>query len=141
VSTLEGAAATSFRWAEASAFAFDDVKSELQHFHWVRQDVVSEATKVRLLNGMVVGPGMQGRLQGMVRWIGMYLDRKLTFSQHIYTTVVAAQRAFLALCRLAHYEIGLSPAVTHQPYQACVTSMSDFGAECHESRMTCCWEP
>jgi hypothetical protein len=65
----------------------------------------------------------------MVRWIGMYLDRKLTFSQHVHTRVAAAQRAFLALCRLARYETGLSPAVTRQLHQACVTSRSDFGAE------------
>jgi hypothetical protein len=49
-----------FHWAEESAVAFDDEKSELLHFHWERQDEVSEATKVRLPNGTVVGPGMQG---------------------------------------------------------------------------------
>jgi hypothetical protein len=59
----------------------------------------------------------------------MYLDRKLTFSQHVHTRVVAAQRAFLALCRLSHYETGLSPAATRQLHQACVTSRSEVGAE------------
>jgi hypothetical protein len=65
----------------------------------------------------------------MVRWIGIYLDRKHTLSQHVHTRVAAAQRAFLALCRLAHYETGLSPAATHQLHQVCITSRSDFGAE------------
>jgi ribonuclease HI len=59
----------------------------------------------------------------------MYLDRKPTFSQHVHTRVAAVQRAFLALCRLAHYETGLSPTATRQLHQACVTSRSDFGAE------------
>jgi hypothetical protein len=43
--------------------------------------------------------------------------------------VAAAQRAFLALCHLARYETGLSPAATRQLHQACVTSRSDFGTE------------
>jgi hypothetical protein len=127
--SLEAAAATAFRWAEESAVAFDDAKSELLHFHWERQDVVSEATKVRLPNGTVVGPGMRGGRQDVVRCISMYLDRKHTFSQHVHTSVAAAQGAFLALCRLARYETGFSPAATHQLHQACITSRSDFGAE------------
>jgi hypothetical protein len=59
----------------------------------------------------------------------MYLDRKRTFSQHVHTRVVAAQRAFLALCCLAHYKTGLSPAATRQLHQVFVTSRSDFGSE------------
>jgi hypothetical protein len=58
--SLEAAAVTAFRWAEESAVAFDDVKSELLHFHCERQDVVSEVMKVTLPNGTVVGPGTQG---------------------------------------------------------------------------------
>jgi hypothetical protein len=127
--SLEAAGAMAFCCAEESAVAFDDAKLELLHFHWERQDVVSEVMKVRLPNGTVVGPGTRGGRQDMVRWIGMCLYRKLTFSQHVHTRVAAAQRAFLALCCLAHYETGLSPAATHQLHQACVTSRSDFGAE------------
>jgi hypothetical protein len=127
--SLEAAGAMAFCCAEESAVTFDDAKLELLHFHWERQDVVSEVMKVRLPNGTVVGPGTRGGRQDMVRWIGMYLYRKLTFSQHVHTRVAAAQRAFLALCCLAHYETGLSPAATHQLHQACVTSRSDFGAE------------
>jgi DNA-binding beta-propeller fold protein YncE len=59
----------------------------------------------------------------------MYLDRKPTFSQHVHTRVAAVQRAFLALCRLARYDTGLSPTATDQLHQACVTSRSDFGVE------------
>jgi hypothetical protein len=61
VRSLEVAVVTAFRWPEQSAVTFDDAKSELLHFHWARQDVVSEATKVRLPNGTVVGPGTRGR--------------------------------------------------------------------------------
>jgi hypothetical protein len=67
VRSLEVAAAMAFRWAEESSVTFDDAKSELLQFHWERQDVVSEATKVRLPNGTVVGPGMGGRRQDVVR--------------------------------------------------------------------------
>jgi hypothetical protein len=67
----------------------------------------------------------------------MYLDSKLTFSQHVHTRVAAVQRAFLALCHLARYERGLSPAATRQLHQACVTSRSDFGAEiwCNQQKL------
>jgi hypothetical protein len=106
--SLEAAVATAFRWVEESAGAFDDAKSELLHFHWARQDVVSEVTKVRLPNGTMVEPGMRGGRKDVVRWIGMYLDRKPTFSQHVHTRVAAVQRAFLALRCLAHYKTGLS---------------------------------
>jgi hypothetical protein len=121
--------ATAFRWVQESMVAFDDVKSELLHFHWARQDVVGEATKVRLPNGMVVGPGMRGGQQDMVRWIGMYLDRKLSFSQHVQMKVAAVQRAFNVLCHLVRQKTGLSPLATRQLHQACITSRSDFGAE------------
>jgi hypothetical protein len=57
---LEAAVVMAFHWAEESIVAFDDVKSELLHFHWEWQDIVSEAMKVRLPNGTVVGLGMRG---------------------------------------------------------------------------------
>jgi hypothetical protein len=126
---LEAAARTAFQWARDNAVAFDDAKSEMLHFHHSSQDVVTEETKIRLPHGTVVEPGTRGGKSDMVRWIGIFFDRKLTFKYHVTTKVAAATRVFNALCSLVRHETGLSPSATRLIYQAYVTSRSDFGAE------------
>jgi hypothetical protein len=77
----------------------------------------------------IVAPGTRGGKQDVVQWIGVLFDRKLSFTYHVRTKMIAASRAFNALCSLVRYETGLSPSATHQLYQACVISRSDFDAE------------
>jgi hypothetical protein len=127
--TLEAAAQTAFAWAQENAVAFDDSKSELLHFHRARDDTHTSSMNVKLPNGTVVTPGTQGGPKDVVRWIGIFFDRKLTFSYHVKTKLTAASRSLNALCSLVRYETGLSPSATRSLYLACVTSRSDFGAE------------
>jgi hypothetical protein len=127
--TLEAAAQTAFAWAQENAVAFDDSKSELLHFHRARDDTHTSSMNVKLPNGTVVMPGTQGGPKDVVRWIGIFFDRKLTFSYHVKTKLTAASRSLNALCSLVRYETGLSPSATRSLYLACVTSRSDFGAE------------
>jgi hypothetical protein len=129
VRALEAAARTAFQWARDNAVAFDDAKLEMLHFHRARQDTITEDIKIRLPHGTVVGPGTRGGKRDVVRWIGVYLDRKLTLNYHVHTRVAAAARAFNALRSLVRYETGLSPAAMRLIYQACVIPRSDFGAE------------
>jgi hypothetical protein len=97
---LEAAARTAFQWARDNAVAFDDAKSEMLHFHRSRRDVVTEETEIRLPHGTVVEPGTRGGKSDVVRWIGIFFDRKLTFKYHVTTKVAAATRAFNALLSL-----------------------------------------
>jgi hypothetical protein len=126
---LEAAARTAFQWAWDNAVAFDDTKSEMIYFHHSRWDIVTEETKIWLPHGTVVEPGIRGGKSDMVRWIGIFFDRKRTFKYHVTTKVAAASYAFNALRSLVQHKTGLSPSATRLIYQACVTSRSDFGAE------------
>jgi hypothetical protein len=74
-------------------------------------------------------PGTRGGPKDIVRWIGIFFDRKLTFSYHVKTKLTAASRSLNAICSLVRHETGLSPSATRSLYLACVTSRSDFGAE------------
>jgi hypothetical protein len=94
---LEAAARTAFNWAQANAVAFDDSKSEMLHFHKSRTDEHNDGTNVRLPNGTIVTPGTEGGKTDVVRWIGIYFDRKLSFSHHVKVKLTAAARSLNAL--------------------------------------------
>jgi hypothetical protein len=126
---LEAATRTTFNWAQANAMACDDSKSEMLHFHQSRTDEYNDATNVCLPNGTIVTPGTQGGKTDMVRWIGIYFDRKLSFSHHVKVKLTATARSLNALRSLVRHETGLSPSATRTLYQACVISRSDFGSE------------
>jgi ribonuclease HI len=126
---LEAAARTAFTWAQDNAVAFDDSKSELLHFHRARDDTHTTATNVQLPNGTIVTPGTKGGRRDIVRWIGVYFDRKLSFTHHVQLKLTAASRSLNALCSLVRHETGLSPSATRSLYRACIVSRSDFGAE------------
>ena len=63
-----------------------------------------------------------------VKWLGIYLDYRLSFKGHIATRVNQARQAFYRLHRLANSERGLSPQAIRQLYLACVTSVADYGS-------------
>jgi ribonuclease HI len=126
---LEVAARTAFQWAWDNAVAFDDAKSEMLHFQRSRQDVITEETKIQLPHGTVVEPGTRRGKSDVVRWIGIFFDRKHTFKYHVTTKVTVATCTFNALGSLVPHETGLPPSTTRLIYQVCVTSRSDFGAE------------
>jgi hypothetical protein len=109
---LELAARTTFQWAWDNAVAFNDAKSEMIHFHHSRWDIVIEETKIRLPHGTVVEPGTRGGKSDVVRWIGIFFDRKPTFKYHVTTKVAAATCMFNALHSLVRDETGLSPSTT-----------------------------
>ncbi|KAH8621141.1 hypothetical protein IG631_24195 [Alternaria alternata] len=63
-----------------------------------------------------------------VKWLGIYLDNRLSFKEYIATKTSQARQAFSRLNRLANSERGLSPQATRQLYLACVTSVADYGS-------------
>jgi hypothetical protein len=57
----------------------------------------------------VVEPGTRGGKKDVVRWIGVFFDRKLSFNHHVHTKLASARRTFAAVSSLVRHERGLSP--------------------------------
>ena len=117
---LQEVTKTVFAWAEVNAVQFDDSKSELIHFCKSRKEPTAEIT---LPNNTVIKPASQ------VKWLGIWLDRKLTFKAHVQKKVTAATRVLHLIHRLMNSEWGLSAQAEKQLYLTCITSVSDYGAE------------
>jgi nicotinic acid phosphoribosyltransferase len=102
-----------------NAIQFDLDKTELIHFI---NSAEAKTTTLRLPNGETIQP------KEIVRWLGIWFDSGLTFKQHIAIRVSQARSAFYRMNRLANTERGLSPFSMRQLYQACVTSIADYGS-------------
>jgi len=120
VKILENAAKIAFTWAENNAVQFDDSKSELIHFG---SHKAAPNQMVTLPNNTVIKP------KTCVRWLGVWLDRKLNFKVHVQTKIATATRTLHSLFRLMNSEWELNAKSGKQLYLACVTSISDYGAE------------
>ena len=116
---LEREAAKIFSLGERNAVEFDPGKTELVHF---LRRYLRPRDPLRLLNGATI------QLKEVVKWLGIWFDRKLDFKVHISTRVNQARSAFLRLSRLVNTERGLSPRAIRQLYIACVVSVGDYGA-------------
>jgi hypothetical protein len=123
VRELERASQTVFQWARGNAVAFDDAKTELMHF--VSSNSFEDVKKkvVCLPNGTKVVP------EETLRWLGVWLDRKLSFKHHVNTKLASAGRSLSALSRLSTTEKGLTVKAIRQLYLSCVVPISDFGSE------------
>src|SRR5690606_10998467 len=106
VEELESAPRTIFQWASSDAVAFEDSKSELLHFTRARSTAESNKKVIRLPNGTMVKPSV------VLRWLGVWLDRKLSFQHHIKTKLGSAERAQAAMSRLTNTEKGLTVGAT-----------------------------
>ena len=65
--------------------------------------------------------------QPMIKWLGIYLDPKLLFHEHVKRKVCEATRVFHQIERLSNTERGLSFQAVRQLYIACITSVADYG--------------
>jgi ribonuclease HI len=117
---LQEVAREVFQWAEENAVTFDDSKSELIHF---TQQQRKPTNTVQLPNGTVVQPSE------CLRWLGVWLDRKLSFHTHVQHKATAARRALGALQGLANSENGLRQSAVRQLYISTVCAVADFGSE------------
>ena len=65
--------------------------------------------------------------QEQIKWLGIWLDRKLTFKKHVEVRCAAATRAFYSIRRLSNTTKGLSFQATRQLYIACVEAVGAYG--------------
>src|SRR6266705_2893381 len=117
---LEAIAQTAFEWGDNNAVAFDDPKTELIHFH--RRQHTPQCSVI-LPNGTIIKPST------VVRWLGVFFDRKLSFRAHIDRKIASASRALQLTRRLKTSEWGLSSQHLRQLYTSCVIPILDYGAE------------
>jgi transcriptional regulator of nitric oxide reductase len=107
--------------AERSQIQFDIDKTEYMHFHRGR-------TPIEI--GITINTGssiIEVRPQEQVKWLGMWLDRKLTFKKHVEMRCAAATRAFYSIKRLSNTSKGLSFQAIRQLYIACVKAVGAYG--------------
>jgi len=76
-----------------------------------------------LLNNTVI------KSKTCVRWLEVWLNRKLNFKVHVQTKIATVTRTLHSLFRLMNSEWELNAKSGKQLYLACVTSISDYGAE------------
>jgi hypothetical protein len=68
--------------------------------------------------------------QEQIKWLGMWLDRKLTFKKYVKVRCAAVTRAFHLIKRLSNTSKGLSFQATRQLYIACVKAVGAYGVSC-----------
>src|SRR6266480_3389424 len=114
---LQKAAEQLINWGTSHHIQFDMKKTELIHFDHSDKSL-KKSVKI-----------MKNRIfpQEIVRWLGVWFDRKLSFKYHVEKRIADASRMFYSMCRLANTERSLSFQAMRRLYIACVTSIADFG--------------
>ncbi len=120
VKMLENAAKIAFTWAENNAVQFDNSKSELIHFESHKATLNQ---MIILLNNMII------KLKTCIRWLEVWLNRKLNFKVHVQTKIATVTRTLHSLFRLMNSEWKLNVKSEKQLYLTCITSISDYDVE------------
>ena len=78
--------------AKEAAISFNIGKTELIHFY-NKRTTIEEGLKLRDIE---ISP------KPLVRWLGVFLDSKLTFKQHVEIKISKAKAAFYLIRRLGN---------------------------------------
>ena len=105
--------------AKASAIEFEIDKTELLYASRKREPIQQSIN----VGKETIHPSK------LVRWLGFFLDSKLSYREHVQRKVAAAQQAFYRLQRLGNTQRGLSMQATRLLYIACVASIADYGTQ------------
>ncbi len=117
---LKGIALELMARAKEAAISFNISKTELIHFY-SKRTTIEEGLK---LGDVEISP------KPLVRWLGVFLDSKLTFKQYVEIQISKAKAAFYLIRRLGNIQRGLSLQALRQLYIACVTTIADYGIQC-----------
>jgi hypothetical protein len=104
---------------------FDADKSEYIHFHKSRNliNIGVTLTFITCEDFKIVDI----RPQEQFKWLGMWLNRKLTFKKHTEIKYAAATRAFHLIYRLNNISKGLSFQAIRQLYISYVKIIGAYG--------------
>ncbi len=99
---------------------FDDLKSELIHFESHKMTLNQ---MIILLNNMII------KSKTCVRWLEVWLNRKLNFKVHVQTKIATVTKTLHSLFRLMNSEWELNVKSEKQLYLIYITSISDYDVE------------
>jgi hypothetical protein len=117
---LSQAVSKAFEWARQNVNKFDDSKSEMIHF---------ELKKEMSLNTIILSNETTLKPRKSVKWLGIYIDKKLNFKKHVNKKVVNATKALHLINRLQNIEWELSSTTSRQLYMTCTSVISDYDSE------------
>src|SRR5436190_10385734 len=107
--------------SKQNCMQFDVDKTELIHFHSKRSfDLKNELYSVKV-GETVFQP------KELVKYLGIWLDSKLSFKAHVEKKIASAQKILMQIERLSNTEKGLSFQAMRQLYIACISSVADYG--------------
>ncbi|POS87274.1 hypothetical protein EPUL_001831 [Erysiphe pulchra] len=108
------------KWGKNNAISFDPDKSDLQHF--------TQAPKPKEYPNLSYDNWNISPNQ-ITRWLGIWLDRKLTFLTHVSKWIAKASAVASHIKRLNNTQRGSRLDLVRQAVKACVISTAMFGAE------------
>ena len=109
---LQQAAQWLFEKGKSQFIQFDRDKIDLIHFHSKRKVDLEQIT-IRLTNIEIAS-------SPIIKWLGIHLDSKLLFYEHMRKKIAEATRVFYQIERLSNTERGLSFQAIRQLYIACI---------------------
>jgi hypothetical protein len=114
--------------ADEVQIQFDADKSEYIHFHKGRNFInIGVTLTFTTCEGSKT---VDIRPQEQFKWLGIWLDRKLTFKKHTEMKCAAATRTFHSIYRLNNISKGLSFQAIRQLYISCVKAIGAYGVPC-----------
>ncbi|KAF8144324.1 hypothetical protein K438DRAFT_1631999, partial [Mycena galopus ATCC 62051] len=108
-------------WAKSDEATFESTKTELIHHHPGRADLSGYCVS---FDGVDIFPSDR------VKWIGVWIDSKLSGDFHIKYRAASAARALNASLALTHALWGLVPVMIRDLMRAVVFPRADYGVSC-----------
>jgi ribonuclease HI len=105
----------------ANHIQFDPEKTELIHF-FPKKTIDLEDPRF-----MVTIGDKAFKAKDTIKWLGVFIDSRLTFKHHVTQKTLEATRVFHQIERLSNTERGLSFQAMRQLYIACICSIADYG--------------
>ncbi|POS85506.1 hypothetical protein EPUL_001726 [Erysiphe pulchra] len=116
-------------WGIENGISFDALKTDLQHFHRKRK---YKELPIRMGEGVI-------KANDFTRWLGIFLDWKLLFKEHIRRTCQRARVVTDHITRLCNTTCGTSPGLLRQAIQGYAFTTLLYGAEIWYGRQTSEW--
>ncbi|KAI0992665.1 hypothetical protein K3495_g15520 [Podosphaera aphanis] len=113
-------------WGQAEGITFNPAKSELQHFSRRRADKDPWQTPSVSHGNMSVS---ENTTRPYTKWLGIYLDKNLTFKWYVQLLTGKALKVANALKFIGNESRGAPPRLLRQATIACVLSVAYFGSE------------
>ena len=99
---------------------FDVDKTELIYFHSKKSLDLKNKLYLVKVGETIFQP------KELVKYLGIWLDSKLSFKAHVERKIALAQKVFTQIERLSNTEKELSFQAIRQLYIACISSITDY---------------